>query len=138
MAALAYPARVIGLLLSDVIGDPLHVIGSGLTVSDKLIAEDAEKVLRKYNLWYEVPATVRAHLRLVLPVRSSDRVENIMVGSNRLALEAAAGRATGTRLQKQYCVGSLSGEARDTAVEQAALLRRLHRLLVCCQAARLL
>ena len=36
LAALAQPARVIGLILSDVIGDPLEVIGSGLTVAPAL------------------------------------------------------------------------------------------------------
>ena len=58
MAALAYPATVVSLLLSDVIGDPIDVIGSGPTAPIPRLS-DAREVLAKYKLSQRVPASVR-------------------------------------------------------------------------------
>lgn len=127
LAALAYPARVIGLVLSDVIGDPLDVIGSGPTVADTAAPDEAERVLRRFGLWEAVPASVRVRLRTGSPVIPSDRVENVLVGSNRLALEAAAERARELGYPVTILSDRLRGEARDVAREQAALLKAVRR-----------
>jgi len=50
LAKKAYPAKVITLIISDVIGDPLDVIASGPTVPDKTTFSNADHVIRKYNL----------------------------------------------------------------------------------------
>ena len=50
LAAAAYPATVLTLILSDVIGDDLDVIGSGPTVGDSSTVEHAESVLRKFGV----------------------------------------------------------------------------------------
>lgn len=122
LAALAYPARVIGLLLSDVIGDPLPVIGSGPTVLDQINVAESEAVLRRFGLWDVVPASVRARLSSAAAVGPA-RVENVLVGSNRLALEAAAKRAQELGYVTTLVSDCLSGEARVVAREQAALLK---------------
>ena len=59
---LAYPATVVSLILSDVIGDRLDVIGSGPTAPDPSTFSDALDILRKFFLLNRVPATVRNRL----------------------------------------------------------------------------
>ena len=62
LASMAAPARVIALILSDVIGDDLSVIGSGPTAPDVSTFADAREILMRRNLWGRVPAPVRAQL----------------------------------------------------------------------------
>jgi glycerate 2-kinase len=48
MAELAAPARVLGLVLSDVVGDPVEIIASGPLTPDPSTAQDALRILRDY------------------------------------------------------------------------------------------
>jgi len=50
LAKIAYPATVVSLIVSDVIGNDLSMVASGPTVFDKTTKKDAKKVLKKYNL----------------------------------------------------------------------------------------
>ena len=90
LAQLAFPATMIALILSDVIGDDLDVIGSGPTVADRSRVEDAIRVLKKYSIarpstpFQETPKPGDAALSLT---------QNIMIGSNRQAIHAAAREA---------------------------------------------
>ncbi|MDH5268021.1 MAG: glycerate-2-kinase family protein, partial [Candidatus Bathyarchaeota archaeon] len=59
LAKKAYPATVINLLLSDVVGDPLDVIASGPTVPDTTTFQDAIKVLKKHTVWNKIPESVK-------------------------------------------------------------------------------
>ncbi len=65
LAARAAPARVVALLLSDVVGDDLAAIGSGLTVASPTTATDALAVLKRYHI--VAPPGVAAHLRVTAP-----------------------------------------------------------------------
>ena len=58
LARLAQPARLIALLLSDVVGNPLDVIASGPTVLDTTTFQDAWEVLERYNLLDKAPQPV--------------------------------------------------------------------------------
>jgi len=78
LAAAARPATVITLILSDVVGDRLDVIGSGPTVSDSSTIEQAESVLRKFGVF--VPAG------LLRETPKTTQAQNLIVGSNRLAM----------------------------------------------------
>jgi glycerate 2-kinase len=62
LARLASPATVISLLLSDVIGDSLDVIGSGPTVADASTFAEAQAILRKYGIDRKAPASVRERI----------------------------------------------------------------------------
>src|SRR5439155_16967645 len=55
LARLAHPATMLTLVLSDVIGDDLDVIGSGPTVPDRSTFANAAAILDKYKLWENVP-----------------------------------------------------------------------------------
>lgn len=128
LARLAYPARVWAFILSDVVGDSLSVIASGPTAADPTTYADALEVLRYYNLTEVVPA-VTAHLergvRGEVPetVKPGDpvltRVTNMLIGSNRLALEAARRHATETGWRVVGFEFGVEGEARLVGMELA-------------------
>ncbi len=116
LAALAYPARVVSLILSDVVGDNLDVIGSGPTAPDSSTVADAQAVLAKYGmeskLLQETPKTCAA--------------ENIIIGSNRQALAAAAKKSGRLGYGTLLLSSSIEGETRDVARMHAAIAREIH------------
>src|ERR1700691_2957290 len=59
LARMAYPAKLLTLILSDVIGDDLDVIGSGPTVPDPSTFADARAIFEKYKIWKKLPSAVR-------------------------------------------------------------------------------
>ena len=116
LARLAYPATIVALILSDVVGDDLDVIGSGPTVPDRSTAADAAAVFKKYAIdplpLHETPK----HL---------DGVQNIVVGSNRQAIDAAARKARTLGLRTLVLSTSIEGETRDVAWMHAAIVREI-------------
>jgi glycerate 2-kinase len=132
MAALAYPATIVGLLLSDVIGDPLETIGSGPTAPDPSTFSDALAVLDKYRIRNRVPKAVRGRLedgmagRLPETPKPRDplfqNVHNLVVGSNRLALEAAAQHARSLGYRTLILSSTMQGETREVARVHARIL----------------
>jgi hydroxypyruvate reductase len=135
LAALAYPATVVSLLLSDVIGDPLNVIGSGPTAPDSSTFEEALRVLAKYELSKRVPAAVFARLeqgaegRLPETPKPGDaifsNVTNFVIGSNRLALDAAAQAARSLGYRTLILSSTMQGETREVARVHAEILREI-------------
>lgn len=125
LALLASPAKVVSLILSDVIGDPLGVIASGPTSPDESTFADAEGVVEKYSLKNRIPYHVLNFLKqgsegLIgeTPKRGNavfDDVENIIVGSNRIATGAAAKKAGDLGFATTVLTTELQGEARDAA-----------------------
>jgi len=135
LARMAHPAAVLSLLLSDVVGDDLDVIGSGPTAPDKSTFQDAAAVLEKYGIWDKVPAAVRRRiergLRGELPETPKpgdalfDRVQNLIVGSNALAVQAAAAEARRLGLAPLVLSTRIEGETRDIARMHAAIAREV-------------
>ena len=135
LARLAAPATVEALLLSDVIGDDLDVIGSGPAAPDGSTFADALAILKKYDLVKRVPASVRARLesgaRGELPEtpKAGDplfrRVCNVLVGNNRLALDAAARRARSLGFRTLVLASEIQGETREIARMHAAIAREI-------------
>ncbi len=120
------PAGIINLIISDVTGDALDVIASGPTVPDPSTYDDALSVLEKYNLMEKVPRPVRdffekgkggEYPETPGPDKAFfDGVENILIGTNRKALEGAADAARRSGYDTVILTDRLSGEARDAAV----------------------
>jgi glycerate 2-kinase len=117
LAAAAFPARVLSLILSDVIGDDLDVIGSGPTVGDSSTAQDAESVLRKFGV--AVPAGV------LLETPKVTEAQNLIVGSNRLAMDAAASKAKELGYRTLVLSSSVDGETREIARMHAAIVKEI-------------
>ncbi|HVZ56793.1 MAG TPA: glycerate kinase [Chitinophagaceae bacterium] len=121
LARACWPARIITLVLSDVVGDPLDVIASGPTVPDTSTFADARAVLEKYRLWERIPASARDWLTRGLqgqvPATAGPeepgfaQTFNYLIGNNRTALEAAARKATRMGYTTRILTDSLQGEA---------------------------
>jgi glycerate 2-kinase len=135
LAALAYPATVVSLILSDVIGDPLDVIGSGPTAPDSTTYGDALRVLSGFNLTRRVPRAVLARLESGAAGLEAEtpkpgdgifkNVFNVIVGSSRLALEAAAKEARRMGYKPLILSSSIQGEAREAARVHCEILREV-------------
>ena len=79
--------RMLTLIISDVIGDPIDVIASGPTAADTSTLDDVDAILNHYGLNHDLPKLTET------PKILSDRIENRIIGSNAMALEAAKHRA---------------------------------------------
>lgn len=134
LARLAFPATVITLLLSDVIGDALDVIGSGPTVADASTFADAREILCKYEIDRQAPASVRERIERGVAGEIPEtpkpgdpalsRTHNVVVGSNILAVNAAAEKARELGLRTIVLSTFVEGETRDVARMHAAIARQ--------------
>jgi glycerate 2-kinase len=118
LAGLAFPATLVTLILSDVIGDNLDVIGSGPTVPDPTTCADARAILKRYGIaepeMYETPKPGDAVFR---------RVQNVIIGSNLLSITAAAKEAKHLGYEPMVLSTTIDGETRDIARMHAAIAR---------------
>jgi len=133
LAAALTPAHVLQLVVSDVIGDDLPSIGSGPCVPDPMTAADTRTVLQRHGLWDALPASIRGIIEATEagtlaetpkpgdPAFVSVRTE--IISSNRLALEAAARRATALGLASEIVSEPLCGEAATAGASVVATLR---------------
>jgi len=135
LAKAVYPADLLGLLLSDVLGDPLDVIASGPTVPDSSTFNDAVSVLKRYGLWEKAPTSIREVLSKGLKGRISEtpkennpafrKVKNIVVGNNRLACSAALKEIQKNGLNTLFLTSFMEGEARHIGTFFGALGKEL-------------
>jgi hydroxypyruvate reductase len=134
MARAAYPATTVNLMLSDVVGDKMDVIGSGPFVPDSSTYADVCRIFEKYAL-REIPAAIDRHIRAGLegsipetpkPGEAVfDRVHNFVVGSNILALKAAEERAKALGYGTLILSSSIEGETREVARVHAAIAKEI-------------
>ena len=139
LARALVPATVRVFIVSDVIGDDLASIGSGPCVPDPTTAADIRLLLEGAGLWHRIPESAR---RLVVSADTGAtpetpkpgdlafaRVTHELIASNRLALDAAAARATQLGLSPVVHHSPISGEAATTGAALAtALLHNCARL----------
>ena len=137
LAEAAYPAAVVNLVLSDVVGNDLESIASGPTYWDSTTYAEARSILKKYHLWAKAPASVRAVIqaglsgRIPETLKKGDRVfrnvSTFVIGDNGTALRAAAGRAKKLGFRPVVLCAGDSGEAREEAREYASVADRTAR-----------
>jgi hydroxypyruvate reductase len=137
LARLAYPATVISLVLSDVIGDDLNAIASGPTVADPTTFADARSVLETYNLWQQIPPSVQQRLQkgqageIAETPKSGDgvfqRCYSQLVGTNFQALSAAGKKARQLGYTPLILSSVVEGEARQVAKVLTAIAREVQR-----------
>ena len=135
LARAAYPATVLTLIVSDVIGDRLDTIASGPMVPDETTFSDAAYVFEKYNLWDKIPIVVSERIKSGLsneivdtPKKGDDVFENVynyIVVSNIHALKAAKYSAEALGLNALILSSSIQGETRNVARVHAAIAREI-------------
>jgi glycerate 2-kinase len=131
LARLAAPAQVATLILSDVVGTPLDAIASGPTVPDRSSFSDAWRILERYGIAGQAPASVCAHLRRgvagVIPDTPKpddplfERVNNVVIGDNLSAGRAAVAQAKRLGFSAALLTTFLQGEAREVGRVVAGL-----------------
>ncbi|MCI0520040.1 MAG: DUF4147 domain-containing protein [Chloroflexi bacterium] len=130
LARLAAPARLAALILSDVIGDPLEVIASGLTAPDPTTSADALRILQRYDLPGKIPASISVRLERMSDTPKPgdplfESVQNVIVASNRQAALAALQQAQREGFHAMLLTTWLQGEARQAGRFLAAVARQL-------------
>ena len=119
--------QMVSLILSDVIGDHMDTIASGPTAPTNITHHDVITLMEKYNLFQSLPQSIQNILsceqnppretetpRESVPIinGSYKHVQNVIVGSNRLATEAAAAKADSMGYKPVVWSHSVQGEAR--------------------------
>lgn len=135
LARLAYPAAVIALILSDVVGDHLDVIASGPTVPDSSTFAESQHILQRYQIWETLPASVKERIRrgvrgeIPETPKAGDAVfstvQNVIIGSNIQALLAAEEKAQTLGYHTLILSSAIEGETRDAARVHAAIAKEI-------------
>jgi glycerate 2-kinase len=131
LAKKAFPATVLNVILSDVIGDPLDAIASGPTVPDPSTFLQAKRVLEKYHLLSSAPFSVREVLSkgerglLEETPKAGDfafkKVYSKIIGNNKTAILAAVDYFYSKELNTLLMAKKMVGEARDVGLSLANL-----------------
>lgn len=129
LAAAAYPALVVSLLISDVPGDDLRAIASGPTVGDTVSIQDALNIIEKYQLY--VPKKVLDYLQensnpVIQPDDSRlSTTTNHLIATPQQSLEAAAKLAQELGYTPLILGNALEGEARHVGTVLAGIARQV-------------
>jgi len=135
LAKKAYPATILNLILSDVVGDPLEFIASGPTVPDSTTFGEAINVLKRHGLLDGAPESVKKVLSagekgiiLETPKANDEafkKVFNVVVGNNRAATRAARESFRSAGLNTCLLTSVMEGEARHVGVMLASMAREI-------------
>ena len=132
LAAAAAPARVISLILSDVVGDDLSSIASGPTVPDPTTFADALTILDRYEIDADAARDylkrgVRGEVAETAKPSEPlfEKVENYLVASGQGSLEAAAAFFKSQGIPAHILSNAVEGEAREAAKVHAAIARQV-------------
>lgn len=130
LARLAAPAKVISLILSDVVGNELAAIGSGPTVTVDETPTDALAVIQRYavldGLETAVAQTIQSTLHNLTknnPTPPGNIIDNIIIGSIQQSAQAAAEKAESLGFRTRLLTTRLEGEAREVGQFVAALAK---------------
>jgi glycerate-2-kinase len=126
LAKAAYPATVVSLIISDVVGDSLESIASGPTAPDSTTYRDAVNVLKEYNVWNSCPDGVKKHLEEGIEGKNPEtpkpgepvfeKVFNLLIATNRIACMAAQEEGEKRGLNSLVLTTYLEGEAKDVGI----------------------
>lgn len=128
-------ARVISLILSDVIGNDLDIIGSGPTVPDNSTFKDCKKIFEHFDLWHHIPGAVSCCInkgiagKILETPKPNDslftNVENRIIGSVSDALSAAQKEAVCQGFTPLVLSSTIQGEAREAAKVLCAIAKEI-------------
>jgi len=125
LAKIISPAKVIALIISDVVGDPLEAIASGPTAPDPTTFNDACKILKRRGIWESIPQSVKEII--IKGIRGEieetpkpgdkvfENVINVIVASNVMSLEAMARKDRKIGYETKILTTMMECEARDVS-----------------------
>ncbi|MEM1575563.1 MAG: glycerate kinase [Nitrososphaerota archaeon] len=129
--------NLVSLIISDIVGDPIHFIASGPTAPDPTTYEDAINVLNRRNLWDKVPENVR---KILLKGKNHEieetpkpgdkvfrKVYNFIIGSNKDACKAAYNEAIKNGFKSMILTTHLEGEAREVGIVISSIAKDLYK-----------
>jgi glycerate-2-kinase len=120
LAELCYPAKVISLIFSDVLGDDISMIASGPTVTDKTTVAEATQILSKYDLLDFYLPSGKELKETPKDPKYFENVKNILVVSNKNALEAMKNKAEGLGFETSVESQIISGYANQVGKEMVS------------------
>lgn len=131
LAQRAAPARVISLMVSDVVGDPVDTIASGPTAGDPTTFTDCLQLIGQYGISDQIPPAALQYLQQGADGRQPEtptpddplfaRVDNIVIGNNALAVSAASAEARRRGYRPLVLSTTIEGETRYIADMHAAI-----------------
>lgn len=137
LARAAHPARLIALILSDVVGDNLDVIASGPCTADSSTFSDCLAIIDRYGIAESLPTAVVAHLEAGARNQAPETpkpgdpvfatVSNHIIGSNIDALQAARRQAESLGYPALILSSQIVGDTGQAAAFHAAVIREIAR-----------
>jgi glycerate 2-kinase len=129
LAALAHPAKVVSLIVSDIPGDIVSYVASGPTVPDQNTRQDALRLIEQFRI--KLPETVMSHIASEVssapqpsdPVFSGNEVH--VIASAAISLQAAADEAKRQGVDAVILSDAIEGEAQEVAKVHAAIAREV-------------
>jgi glycerate-2-kinase len=135
--AQATSAKIVTVIISDVLGDDLATIGSGPTAPDPTTFLDAKTILEQYQIWSRVPERIRRHLENGInghvpetwkwTRRQSSRLQSVILGNNQTAIDSMAHKATRLGLHPYVLDSPLQGEAKDLGAILGEMARDIRK-----------
>ena len=117
LSRFAYPAKIISLIFSDVPGDDISFVASGPTLKDTTTIQDAQKVVLKYNLLAKSGLKKLNFIETPKEDKYFEKTENIILASNKDALNAMSKKAEELGYKSRICSYCLAGEAKIAGQE---------------------
>ncbi len=137
LARIAYPATLISLILSDVVGDVPDIIASGPSVPDSSTFHDCMKIIDRYHIIKELPESIVKHIKEGMSgnipenPKQNDRIfektHNLIVGSNMEAILSAKKKAESLNYNTIVLSSMIEGETRHVARVHTAIAREIRK-----------
>ncbi|MFO7560736.1 MAG: glycerate kinase [Desulfobacterales bacterium] len=137
LARAAYPATLVSLILSDVVGDDLDVIASGPSIPDSSTYEDCMGILSHYNISDSLPEAVYAHICKgasgLIPETPKPgdpvfkKTASLIIGSNMEAITSAKKKAEEIGYNTIVLSSMIEGETKHVARVHAAIAKEIRK-----------
>ncbi len=128
LAKIAYPATIISLIVSDVIGNDLSMVASGPTVNDKTTKKDAEKIWQKYQSYEAKPRKIK-FLEAPKDKKYFQKVKNILFLSNREPILAMVEKAKKLGFKPKIYSLKIQGEAKKSLLPLMKAIKKNSAIL---------
>jgi len=135
LARAVYPATLVSLILSDVIGDNLDVIASGPTVPDPSTFQDCKVIFDRYSIRDGLPESVFSHIERGVSKKISEtpkpgdsiftNTQNVIVGSNLECVNASKKEADSLGYHTMVLSTMIEGETKEVAKVHSALAKEV-------------